>query len=384
LVAALVAVAAGVALLVMRLVGSPGVSGQLLTITKPTGGTITSRGINCGTSGSDCSTTLPSGEPVELQTHADTGFMFTGYTGDCLSTGRTLMTSPRTCGGTFAPLPDVPAQVARLLTITRPKGGTILSAGIQCGTLGSDCSATHPDGEQVTLYARADEGFTFQGFTGECGAKGQLLMSAPRTCGATFVARASADASRPPAAAPASSLPARPPAAGGRDDASPPPPENFTSAPAPPSEPAGSGAAAVGGFERPLGFPGATPAPAPPIAPEVVVKANVDRLLKGYCSAYEQLDVPGIMRVFPTAPAAGLREQFRQYKTAGCALAGPPEFVSMDPHAGIATVEVGVKLSAELKVGSTKPQDTIAVVRVVRPEPRGEWHIESMRFRPKR
>ena len=113
------------ALLVMRLVGGPGVSGELLTITKPTGGTITSRGINCGTTGSDCSTTLPSGEPVELQTHADTGFMFTGYTGDCLSTGRTLMTSPRTCGGTFAPLPDVPAQVARLLTVTRPKGGTI-------------------------------------------------------------------------------------------------------------------------------------------------------------------------------------------------------------------------------------------------------------------
>ena len=56
----------------------------------------------------------------------------------------------------------------------------------------------------------------------------------------------------------------------------------------------------------------------------------------------------------------------------------------MDPHAGIATIEVGVKLSAELKVGSAKPQDTIAVVRVVRPEPRGEWHIESMRFRPKK
>ncbi len=114
------------------------------------------------------------------------------------------------------------------------------------------------------------------------------------------------------------------------------------------------------------------------------MKTNVDRLLKEYCSAYEQLDVPGIMRVFPTAPAAGLRDQFRQYKTAGCALMGAPEFVSMDPQAGIATVEVGVKLTAELKVGSAKPQETIAVVRVVRPEPRGLWHIDSMRFRPKK
>ena len=54
----------------------------------------------------------------------------------------------------------------------------------------------------------------------------------------------------------------------------------------------------------------------------------------------------------------------------------------MDPQAGIATIEVGVKLTAELKVGSAKPQETIAVVRVVRPEPRGLWHIGSVRFRP--
>ncbi len=44
--------------------------------------------------------------PSSSRPSADTGFMFTGYTGDCLSTGRTLMTSPRTCGGTFAPLPE--------------------------------------------------------------------------------------------------------------------------------------------------------------------------------------------------------------------------------------------------------------------------------------
>jgi len=63
---------------------------------------------------------------------------------------------------------------------------------------------------------------------------------------------------------------------------------------------------------------------------------------------------------------------------------GPPELVSLDAQGGIATIEVGVKTTAELKVGSTKPQETIAVVRMVRPEPRGDWHIESMRFRPKR
>ena len=95
--------------------------------------------------------------------------------------------------------------------------------------------------------------------------------------------------------------------------------------------------------------------------------------------------MPGIVRVYPKASATEYRDQFRQYKTAGCALMGPPEFVDIDAQAGIATVEVGVKLTAETKVGGAKRlQETVAVAKLVRPEPRGNWLIESLRYRAKR
>ena len=207
----------------MLLVGGPGVSGQLLTITKPTGGTITSRGINCGTTGSDCSTTLPSGEPVELQTHADTGFMFTGYTGDCLSTGRTLMTSPRTCGGTFAPLPDVPAQVARLLTVTRPKGGTILSAGIQCGTLGSGLFRDPPGWRAGHALRTGRRGLHLPGLHGGMRRARPAAHERPAHVRRDVRPRAVLDAAQQRPGSPATPVPGRPPSGGGRDDASPPP-----------------------------------------------------------------------------------------------------------------------------------------------------------------
>ncbi len=45
-----------------------GPAGELLTIAKPVGGTISGPGINCGTRGSDCTTRRPAGEIVELTT----------------------------------------------------------------------------------------------------------------------------------------------------------------------------------------------------------------------------------------------------------------------------------------------------------------------------
>lgn len=72
------------------------------------------------------------------------------------------------------------------LTITTPAGGTISSAGIRCGTRGSDCSTTHDDGDAVELSAVPDEGFSFNGFTGDCAPTGRTLMTGPRTCSATF------------------------------------------------------------------------------------------------------------------------------------------------------------------------------------------------------
>jgi serine/threonine protein kinase len=77
---------------------------ELLTVTKPSGGTIRSAGITCGTLGSDCFAIFAKGDPVELEVHPDDGNTFTGFIGDCVPTGRTVMSKPRTCGARFEPL----------------------------------------------------------------------------------------------------------------------------------------------------------------------------------------------------------------------------------------------------------------------------------------
>ncbi len=82
-----------------------------------------------------------------------------------------------------------------------------------------------------------------------------MLMNAPRTCGATFAPRAVADAASQPLPGVRQLLSGRGrhPEEGGMTRVR--PRRRTYAAPAPPSEPAGSSAAAGGGFERPLGSP---------------------------------------------------------------------------------------------------------------------------------
>ena len=103
LVVALSLLAGLAAFLVTYLVSGPLTSSQLLTITKPNGGTILGSGIRCGTRGVDCSAERPKGDPIELTSEADAGFIFVGYTGDCAPGGRTIMTTARICSATFVP-----------------------------------------------------------------------------------------------------------------------------------------------------------------------------------------------------------------------------------------------------------------------------------------
>jgi hypothetical protein len=113
-------------------------------------------------------------------------------------------------------------------------------------------------------------------------------------------------------------------------------------------------------------------------------KRDIDQLLMDYCSAYEALDIPGIVKVYPSAPAA-FREQFRQYKSAGCTVTGPPKYVALDPQSGKAQIEVVVKVMTEHKAGGGKTtQELVAKARLARPKQRGGWHIEGISFVPKR
>ena len=170
---------------IYQLLGGP--AGHELTITKPTGGSILGRGVSCGTIGSDCTVIRPDGEAVELQAQPDDGFLFAGYTGDCAAGGRTIMSEARTCGARFDPIPQAPPAAQLALTITPPKGGTIVAmGGIHCGTQDSKCAATFQQGAEVKLDVLADPGYAFARYTGSCAPDGATVMTEPRTCGALF------------------------------------------------------------------------------------------------------------------------------------------------------------------------------------------------------
>ena len=78
-------------------------------------------------------------------------------------------------------------------------------------------------------------------------------------------------------------------------------------------------------------------------------------MLEEYRKAFEELDIKGIQRHFPTARAADLKRSFDSYKSLKYAFEAPPEFVDVDPSRGVATAKAKLLLTPEPKVGSVKP-----------------------------
>jgi hypothetical protein len=171
----------------------------VLTITKPTGGTILGENIKCGAEGSDCGARYPGGYAVTLRHQAEAGYTFSAFTGDCSPAGKTVMTTARACGATFEKVAPVALPAPVMLTVTRPADGTIIGNGIECGPAMAHCASPQPAGAAVRLMARPKPGFVFTGFTNDCDAGGLVVMAAARTCGATF---AKADSRLPAAAFP--------------------------------------------------------------------------------------------------------------------------------------------------------------------------------------
>jgi len=156
-------------------------------------------GIGCG---SDCTETYNSGTVVTLTATPSAGSVFSGWSGDCSScTGSTCpitMDADKTCSANFSLIP-----VTYDLTITpTPSNGKVTSnpGTINCGSGGNTCTDTFGENTTVTLTATPDNGYSFNGWTGDCssctGNTCQITMDADKTCSANF--KVVAGGNRPP------------------------------------------------------------------------------------------------------------------------------------------------------------------------------------------
>jgi len=159
----------------------------------PAGGSISGAGLNCGTSGSACSVTMPASMTLGLQATPAAGYAFTGWSGNCSGASPSLsvpLTGARTCSATFT---AGTAATTYQLNVTPPSGGTVTGGGITCGAGGAACSVTFPSSTPVTLTATPDATHSFASWGGSCsgtGATTTVTVDGVKTCTATFGALA--------------------------------------------------------------------------------------------------------------------------------------------------------------------------------------------------
>ncbi len=169
------------------------VNGPPYTMTispRPTGGTVTGAGLNCGPTSALCTASMPAPMPYGMSATPAAGYTFTGWTGDCTGTSPSLyvnLAGPRTCGATFTPV----GTVYQLTVSPAPTGGTVSGGGITCGTGGAACSVTFGASTPVTLTATPDAGYTFTSWGGACAGTSTttaVQVDGAKTCTATFAA----------------------------------------------------------------------------------------------------------------------------------------------------------------------------------------------------
>lgn len=143
--------------------GGGGVTTYTVTVTKPTNGTITGSGINCGSGGTTCSITVDPGSEVTLTATPDDGKVFTSWGGSCFGSTTTCtltVTTSRAVTGSFG--------ATRALTINPPTNARISSAtgSLSCGNGFSACSTSVVDGTVVQLFISVNDLYALDEWTG--------------------------------------------------------------------------------------------------------------------------------------------------------------------------------------------------------------------------
>ena len=157
-----------------------------LTVTRPTNGYVTAKGIDCGSgSRAACTTTKDHGTTLVVRATADEGYEFESWTGCDSEWPKCQFTleADLTVGVTFA-------VAKRTLTVTRPTDGYVTAPGIDCGAgARDDCTERYTLGTSVTLTATETTGHDFESWGGACSgtsATCALEMTEDLTATATF------------------------------------------------------------------------------------------------------------------------------------------------------------------------------------------------------
>lgn len=138
----------------------------------------------------DCGESYLEGTQVDLAAEAQPGWLFTGWSGDCVgSTTPCTVTldQPRAVTATFEETPPT-----WTLEVAIVGDGTVASTapGIACP---GDCSEVYDDGDPVELTATPGAGSLFDAWQGDCAGQGPvcaLTMTVDRNTTALFLAEA--------------------------------------------------------------------------------------------------------------------------------------------------------------------------------------------------
>lgn len=119
---------------------------------------------------------------------------------------------------------------------------------------------------------------------------------------------------------------------------------------------------------------------APPISAEDHAKDEIQRLVTNYCASLETLDANRVKKLWPLAPMATLKMQFKTYKSLRCTITSPPKFDRLDASAsGGAQVKFGLKQQILASSGGAPEVKEMEITMVVsRLNFQSAWQIDRI------